>query len=125
MESIHVYFKPVRAKNWKKPLVLSEFGGYACKLEGHAFNPYNTYGYRKFAQAEACEAAIVELYEQEIIPLAERGLCADVYTQLSDVEDETNGLITYDRRVEKVSEDILQGIAEQLHRASRRQWEQT
>ena len=121
VESLHVYFKPVRTRKWKKPLVLSEFGGYACKIEGHSFNPYHTYGYRKFAGAEACEAAMVALYEAEIIPLAERGLCADVYTQLTDVEDETNGLITYDRRVEKVREENMLAIADKLRDASQKQ----
>lgn len=121
VESIHVYFKPVRVKKWEKPLVLSEFGGYACKLAGHAFNPHNTYGYRNFDLPEECEAALVRLYEDEIIPLAERGLCADVYTQLTDVEDETNGLLTYDRRVEKVRAEVMLEIAEKLRLASDKQ----
>ena len=123
VESIHVYFKPVKAEGWRRPLVLSEFGGYAHRAEGHIFNLDRNYGYRNFERAELLEEAIAALYENEIIPLAARGLCADVYTQLTDVEDETNGLLTYDRRVEKVSAERMQGIAERLRCASDAQCE--
>ena len=47
-------------------------------------------------------AAYRKLYEQELIPSIEKGLSAIVYTQLSDVEGETNGLLTYDREVIKL-----------------------
>ena len=51
--------------------------------------------------------AIARLYEEEIIPAAKAGLSASVYTQLSDVEDELNGLITYDRKVIKVKPSLI------------------
>ncbi|MBQ8185642.1 MAG: glycoside hydrolase family 2 [Clostridia bacterium] len=102
VESLHVYFKPVKLKPSDRPIVLSEFGGYACKVENHAFNPDKTYGYRKYDDCRAFENAFAELYENEIIPAVKQGLCAAVYTQVSDVEDETNGLLTYDRWVTKV-----------------------
>ena len=54
---------------------------------------------------------------EELIPLAERGLCAAVYTQLSDVEDETNGLVTFDRRARKISPEKLRRAAERLKRS--------
>ncbi len=66
------------------------------------FNPENEYGYKKFKSREELVKGICTLYENEIIPAVSKGLCGAVYTQLSDVEDETNGLITYDRRVVKV-----------------------
>ena len=112
--SLHVYFKPVRLKPSPKPIVLSEFGGYSYKPEGHVFNEGNTYGYRFFKEREAFEAALVQLYEQEIIPLVDKGLCAAVYTQVSDVEDETNGLLSYDRYVLKVTPERMREIAEKL-----------
>ena len=98
-------------------MVLSEFGGYSYKPEGHVFNPVNTYGYRFFKDRQAFEDALVALYENEVIPAVEKGLCAAVYTQVSDVEDETNGLLSYDRRVTKVDAARIQTIAAALCQA--------
>ena len=118
VESEHVYFKPVRLRiSEKKPTVLSEFGGYAHRVEGHVFNLKKTYGYKKFADQKAFEDALVDLYENEIIPAAREGLCGAVLTQLSDVEDEVNGLITYDRRVVKADSARMQKVASRLQTA--------
>ena len=114
VESLHVYFKPVRIKRSERPIVLSEFGGYSYKPKGHIFNPYKTYGYRFFEEREEFERALVSLYEEEIIPAVKKGLCAAVYTQLSDVEDETNGLLSYDRKVRKVAKAPMVRIAKRL-----------
>jgi len=117
VESIHVYFKPVKIKKTAIPLVLSEFGGYSCKIPEHSFNPYKTYGYRFFEKQSDFENALIALYENEIIPAVEKGLCGAVYTQLSDVEDETNGLLTYDRKCCKADETRMQVIARKLYDA--------
>ncbi len=102
VESHHVYFKPYRFKPAKKPVVLSEFGGYACAPEGHRFNPDKIYGYRIYDTNEALAEGIAALYRDEIAPAIPLGLCAAIYTQVSDVEDETNGILSYDRRVNKL-----------------------
>jgi len=103
VESLHVYFKPFKMpKAPTRPVVLSEFGGYACGVKGHIFNLKKTYGYRIFDTVEELEKAIRTLYAEEIFPAIPRGLCGAIYTQLSDVEDETNGLLTYDRRLTKI-----------------------
>jgi hypothetical protein len=102
VDSHHVYFKPVKLKRSDKPIFLSEFGGYVYRNEAHVFNPDKTYGYRIFDNRQKFEDALITLYENEVIPHIATGLCATVYTQLSDVEDETNGLLTYDRKVCKV-----------------------
>ena len=94
--------------------MLSEFGGYALKIEGHAFNPAKEYGYRHFEDRESFEKAFLELYEKEIVPAIPEGLCAAVYTQVSDVEDETNGLVTYDRKVTKVNQEVMRKLAKKL-----------
>lgn len=112
--SEHVYFKPYRFKAGDKPVFLSEFGGYSYKPEGHVFNTEKTYGYRLFNEQGAYMDAVEELYRKEIIPAVSKGLCGAVYTQLSDVEDETNGLYSYDRRVCKVDEARMRGICEAL-----------
>lgn len=114
VESLHIYFKPVKMKPSEKPIVLSEFGGYACKVEEHAFNPDKIYGYRKYDSMQEFEDAFVTLYENEIIPAVKQGLCASVYTQVSDVEDETNGLLTYDRWVCKVDKERVRDMSIRL-----------
>ena len=113
-ESLHIYFRaPRTGKDRTRPQILSEYGGYAFKLPAHSFNAEKTYGYRKYTDASGFERALVKLTE-ELIPLAERGLCAAVYTQLSDVEDETNGLVTFDRRERKISPEKLRRAAGRL-----------
>ena len=116
-DSRHVYFKPVKLSMGEKALFLSEFGGYSYKIEGHSFNLKDNYGYRTFADRKSFTDALEKLYLDEIVPAVKNGLCAAVYTQLSDIEDETNGLITYDRRVEKVDEEQMRRIAEALQNA--------
>ena len=114
VDSRHVYFKPIRLRAGEKPLVLSEFGGYSYKPAGHVFNEENTYGYRKFEDADDFAVAVENLYYGQVIPAAKQGLCAAIYTQVSDVEDETNGLLSYDRKVEKLSPERMLPIAQML-----------
>lgn len=119
VDSEHIYFKNIRMKNGgERPLVLSEFGGYSHKIAEHSFNLDKTYGYRFFEDGKKFEDAFVALYEDEIIPHIEReGLCGLVYTQVSDVEDETNGLFTYDRQILKVDRDRIRSLSEKLYSA--------
>ena len=117
MDSRHVYFRKVDLEAKDKPLFLSEFGGYSCKIEGHSFNPDETYGYGKFTDREKFVEALTALYMEQIVPCVEKGLSAAVYTQVSDVEDETNGLRTYDRRIEKVTPAEMLPIAEALQKS--------
>ena len=113
--SEHVYFKKVDIKHKSdKPLVLSEFGGYSCKIPEHSFNLSKTYGYKYFDNTEDFTKALDSLYRNEIIPMIEKGLCATVLTQLSDIEDETNGLVTYDRRVLKTDIKVMQDMSKAL-----------
>ncbi|MBE6570244.1 MAG: glycoside hydrolase family 2 [Ruminococcaceae bacterium] len=112
--SEHVYFRKFRFRPGKKPVFLSEFGGYVYRPEGHIFNPDKEYGYRFFKDRETFEDAFVRLYEEEILPAAKKGLCGAVYTQLSDIEEETNGLVSYDRRVVKVDPVRVKAIGDRL-----------
>ena len=117
--SEHVYFKKIKlTADSNKPLVLSEFGGYSYKLEGHSFNPDNTYGYRFYSDGEKFKTALIDLYRDEVIPaISNQGLNATVLTQVSDVEDETNGLFTYDRQVCKVDTGVMRKLAEEMNSA--------
>ena len=123
VQSEHIYFKKLDLKNDPdRPLVLSEFGGYSCKIEGHSFNLDNTYGYRFFTDREKFGEALKSLYLDEVVPMIDRGLCATVYTQVSDVEDETNGLVTYDRQVVKVNKNDMLEIADKINEAFYKQF---
>ncbi|MBQ2676737.1 MAG: glycoside hydrolase family 2 [Clostridia bacterium] len=113
--SRHIYFKKVKLSKNKKPMVLSEFGGYSYKPEGHVFNTDQTYGYGKYNDRKEFVKALRELYSEQVVPLVEKGLCAAVYTQVSDVEDETNGLISFDRRFEKVLPEEFVDISNKLY----------
>ena len=117
VQSLHVYFYQYRFRPDKRgrAVVLSEFGGYNLPLVGHTWNDAN-FGYRGYKTPEALEAAYRKLYETQIIPAKEKGLAACVYTQLSDVEDEVNGLVTYDRRVVKMPVSAPFALNAQLKR---------
>lgn len=103
IQSLHVYFKKYAYKPDKlgRAVVLSEFGGYSHRVSGHCFGD-KEFGYKKFESPLLLESALRELYSQQICPAYGQGLAASVYTQLSDVEDELNGLVTYDRKVVKI-----------------------
>lgn len=118
VQSEHIYFKPVRYKVEKhRPSILSEFGGYSYKINSNSYNLDKTYGYKVCKDAETFVSDLEKLYENEIIPMIEKGLCGSVLTQLTDVEDETNGLITYDRQLVKVDQKRMRNISEKLNNA--------
>jgi hypothetical protein len=101
-ESIHNYFHPMRAEVKHRPYILSEYGGYACYINQHSFSR-QVFGYRIYITKEEYDKAYHRLLEEDIKQLWDSGLSAAVFTQLSDVEDEVNGLLTYDRKVCKVT----------------------
>ena len=118
VDSRHVYFRKVKLEgDGKKPLVLSEFGGKTYKCDGHVFNPDKSYGYGGCDSLQALAEAVSKLYLDEILACAKKGLCAAIYTQVSDVEDEINGLLTYDRAVEKLDAETMLPIADALQKA--------
>ena len=96
--------------------MLSEFGGYACPVEGHLFNTGNAYGYKTCKTLEHFQTALLALYREKVMPAIDRGLCGAICTQVSDVEDEINGMLTYDRKVCKADPKAMQQLAQELHR---------
>ncbi len=118
VDSEHIYFRKIKMKaRAQRPLVLSEFGGYSYKVENHSFNLDDNYGYKTFDSAESLTQGLCDLYTNDIIPAISNGLCATVLTQVSDVEDETNGLVTYDRKVIKTDPAKMRDIADKLFAA--------
>ena len=100
-KSEHNYFAKQFVTPSDRAFVISEYGGYTCQVKGHTCSG-KTYGYKICSSQEEFQAAYHKLMSEEIDPLKEQGLCGAVYTQLSDIEDEINGLITYDREVCKL-----------------------
>lgn len=111
--SKHIYFTPIRVKKSSRPYVLSEFGGFSMRVENHTFND-KMFGYKIYKTKESLTKAYSRLFNKTIIPQIKDGLSATVYTQLTDVEDELNGLMTYDRAVSKIDIDELRKINENV-----------
>ena len=97
--------------------LLTEAGASLREIPGHSFNPDQTFGYRKYTDREAFFRDLKDLYARQVLPLVLKGLCGAVYTEVSDVEDETNGLLTFDRQEAKVKPEDLSEIAFLLQEA--------
>ena len=115
MKSMHTYYTPLRAPRDSRPVVLSEFGGYSKKTDGHVYSE-KEFGYKIFKTDEELHSAIQRLYSKKLKPLIKKGLCAAVYTQVSDVEEEINGLVTYDRKVVKIPVEMMKALNDELAR---------
>lgn len=113
--SLHVYFRSYRFKPDKlgRAVLLSEFGGYSYPVIGHCYNNKD-FGYKRLSTPDALLKQYKKLFEEQIIPAKQKGLAATVYTQLSDVEDEVNGFLTYDRKVLKLPAEELRQLAGKL-----------
>ncbi len=113
MQSIHRYILPVtRPKPDNRAFVLSEFGGYSRKVEGHLWNAKKAFGYVAFSDKEKLTKGYEKLFKKQVLPLIPKGLSAFIYTQVSDVENEVNGLYTYDRAVLKLDEETVKHLNE-------------
>jgi hypothetical protein len=121
--SLHVYLRrfrvPRRSAEERRVLVLSEYGGYDLTVPGHTWGPRHV-GYKHFESATSLGEAFVRLHDEELAPAVRRGLSATVYTQLSDVEDEVNGLLTYDREVLKLPEELVRRAVGAVYSGTRR-----
>ncbi len=118
-DSEHIYFKAIEMYPKERPMLLSECGGYSMAVPGHYYSKYNVYGYGGSVDSEKLTKDLLELYEIMVLPAAPKGMCGCIYTQLSDVEDEINGLYTYDRKVCKVEKGKLCQMAKKLQAAVR------
>ena len=114
-KSLHVYFRPYKYRPDKKKrcVILTEFGGYGREIKGHRYGD-DTFQYKGFNNEKELTDAVVEMYRRDIIPAKKLGLAAAIYTQLSDVEDELNGLITYDRKVIKMDKERILEMSREL-----------
>ena len=116
-DSEHIYFKAIEVEPKERPMFLSECGGYSMAVEGHYYSKYNTYGYGGSDDSKKLTDDILSLYDIMVLPAAPKGMCGCIYTQLSDVEDEINGLYTYDRKVCKVDKERMLEMSKKLQEA--------
>ena len=112
--SLHTYYTPLRVPKDPRPVVLSEFGGYSMKIADHVYSE-KEFGYKIFKSEEALCDGLSKLFLNKLKPLIKKGLSASVYTQLSDVEEEINGLITYDRENVKIPREFMKELNEELY----------
>lgn len=119
---LHNYPGPVMAKpevfGSKQVLVLGEYGGLGLPLEGHTWLNKDNWGYRTFANADTLFTTF-KSYQKQMVTFIERGLSAAIYTQTTDVEIETNGLMTYDRRIMKIPANKLNEESRKLYDAAK------
>lgn len=119
IQSVHRYFGKQKLKGGSRVQAITECGGYSLPLPGHRPGGKVT-GYHKLRDRSELMGAIQTLYEDQLLPLKDRGLRACIYTQLSDVETELNGLLTWDRKELKVDAGRMRALNEALKAQNRR-----
>ena len=115
MFSIHNYIRKLKCKPKEDRVVaLTEYGGYAYPVKGHLACE-KEFGYKAYKSKEELTANYKRLWNEEIYPNLEKGLCSAIYTQTSDIEEEINGIMTYDRDEVKFIEKELQDLNQKLY----------
>ncbi len=112
--SRHIYFKELSLTRSRKPFILSEFGGLVYQDRSHSAAQGRAYGYGTCKSRDEFVRRLTALYRDEVLPLIPKGLCAAIYTQVSDVEDECNGLVSFDRKLQKITPDEFAKLSVEL-----------
>ena len=110
-KSLHTYYKKLHEPKKADPriFIISECGGFGFREDGHTWSD-KTFSYGKLKTHEELMTKYESFVENELLPLRKKGLSAVIYTQLSDVETELNGLLTYDRQTCKFDSEKLSTI---------------
>lgn len=110
---LHNYPEPAMPRadlfGTKQILVLGEFGGLGLPVPEHTWQQKDNWGYQSFKDGQALLDRY-RVFMERMPALIRKGLSAAVYTQTTDVEVETNGLMTYDRKVIKMPVDSLRRL---------------
>ena len=115
MYSIHNYRHKLKVKPQQYRVVaLTEYGGYAYPVEEH-LSCKKEFGYQHYHSTEELTQNYKRLWEEEIYPNLQYGLCSAIYTQTSDIEEEINGVLTYDREIVKLDEDQVKEMNDKLY----------
>lgn len=115
---MHYYFLKLKFKpESKRAAALTEFGGYSLSIPGHSCCK-KVYGYKKFNSTGTLTYGYIDLIRQTILPAVKKGIGATVYTQLSDIEEETKRNLYLRQRNCKIDPDTLR----KWNRAAQRSW---
>ncbi len=119
VNSFHIYFTMFRFPKFdaadNRPVALTEYGGFSMQTKDHVFNKDKLFGYRIYKSQEKYDAAISKLFGERLYKaMKDKGVSAAIYTEVSDVEDELNGLLTYDREVLKVTPEVMKAANAKL-----------
>ncbi|PKL26007.1 MAG: glycoside hydrolase family 2 [Spirochaetae bacterium HGW-Spirochaetae-3] len=117
--SRHTYIVKLRKppRRDRRPYFISEYGGYNLAVPGHMWDDAARFGYKFYDDGPSLREGYSRLVRDQLIPLVDRGLRAAVYTQVSDVEIESNGFYTYDRKVLKYDAAVVRALNEELYAA--------
>ncbi|WP_394835508.1 AbfB domain-containing protein [Pendulispora rubella] len=115
----HTYVGPSSPRpSSTRAAVLGEYGGLGLRVEGHEWSPGNGFSYEMQPNAATLNDRYIGLIQMNASLMKFTGLSAAIYTEITDVENEINGLVTYDRRVVKVDTARIRAAHEGLIRAS-------
>jgi len=112
IKSVHIYFRKLAMPKHinDRTVLITEYGGYSLPIKGHVWKEDKSFGYRKFKTDHDLFRAYSSLMNDQLKPLIDKGVSAAVYTQLTDVEEEVNGLLTYDREIIKLNSSKLKEL---------------
>ena len=115
VKSLHVYFKRVKMPKIEpnRAIILSECGGYSLRIPNHYYSK-KEFGYKKMHNSDELLKYYSDLVDIDVINNIPKGLSAFIYTELSDVEDELNGFLTYDRKVNKIPFEKIKEINDKI-----------
>lgn len=97
--------------------VLGEFGGIGLAIENHLWQKDKNWGYVKYKSSEKATDEYIN-FANQLLEMVHKGFSGAIYTQITDVEGEVNGLITYDRKIIKLDinrvKEINRKVIEEL-----------
>ncbi|MBQ5341781.1 MAG: glycoside hydrolase family 2, partial [Oscillospiraceae bacterium] len=112
-DSEHIYFRTKKLRPGVRPMLLSECGGFVFDADPQT-KKGPVWGYGRCRTSQELTARIVDMYRRMVLPAVGKGLCGCIFTQLSDVENELNGLVTYERTFVKADPDALKKISDEI-----------
>lgn len=114
MYSIHNYWRPLKVAPKDRVVALTEYGGYSYRMPEHSCYD-EVYTYKDYKSSEELTEGFRGLIERDILTNISKGLSATVYTQVSDVEEEINGVFTYDRECVKLNESAVKDLNRRIY----------
>jgi beta-galactosidase/beta-glucuronidase len=114
MLDLHNYPRPkMYLYDGQRPTVLGEYGGIGLAVEGHLWLADKNWGYVQFKNSDEVTEQYLT-FATELMKMIKSGFSAAIYTQTTDVENEVNGLMTYDRKVIKIDEQRVREINQKI-----------